>query len=278
MVIMNRLSVGERARILGCLVEGNSIRATVRLTGAAKNTVTNLLVDVGEACQAYQDRTLVHLTCKRVQVDEIWAFCGAKDKNIPEHKLGDPNYGDVWTWTAIDADTKLAASWMVGRRDTATATAFFEDLAGRLANRIQLTTDGYPSGVTAVRWAFGDDIDFATLAKMFGKDASMPAGRYSPPRCIGTKETIRAGRPDPRHIGTSFAERSNLTMRMSMRRFTRLTNAFSKKVANHAAAVALHFMHYNFARVHQTLRATPAVAAGVADRAWSLEEIAGLSG
>lgn len=277
LVSMNKLSPQERAQVLGCLVEGNSIRATVRITGAAKNTVVNLLAAVGRACEEYQDRTLVNLPCQRIQVDEIWSFCGAKEKNVPQHKLGDPNYGDTWVWTALDADTKLAAAWMVGRRDTAAALAFFEDLAGRLANRIQLTTDGHRSGVAAVRWTFDEEVDFATLGKIFGKDSTTPSGRYSPPQCIGTKERIISGQPDPRHISTSFVERANLTMRMSMRRFTRLTNAFSKKIENHTYAVALHFMHYNFCRVHQTTKQTPAMASGLTDHVWSLEEIANLA-
>jgi IS1 family transposase len=272
---MNKLPTAKRAAILGMLVEGNSLRATTRMADVSINTVTKLLVDLGAACGKYQDRTLVNLPCQRIQADEIWAFCYAKAKNVPSNKLGTFGYGDVWTWTAMCADTKLIPSWLVGKRDAGCAHALIQDLAGRLAHRVQLTTDGNRVYLSAVEDAFGTEIDYAMLVKVYGPE---PGGetRYSPPQCIGAVQQAITGHPDPAHISTSYVERQNLTMRMQMRRFTRLTNAFSKKVENHAAAVSLHFMHYNFARIHKTLRVTPAMEAGVADHVWSLEEIVGL--
>ena len=272
---MNRLSTEKRAQIIRCLVEGNSIRSTVRITGAAKNTVTKLLVDVGKACSEYQDRVLVDLPCKRIECDEIWSFCYAKQRNIPKDKQGQFGIGDVWTWTAICADTKLAPSWLVGDRSADTGLVFMKDLARRLKNRVQLTTDGHKPYLEAVEGAFGADIDYAMLVKIFGQG---PEGqrRYSPPQIIGTSSETIQGRPDAAHVSTSYAERQNLTMRMSMRRFTRLTNAFSKKVENLAHSVSLHFMYYNFVRVHRSLRVTPAMAAGVTDRLWDVEDIAAL--
>jgi IS1 family transposase len=275
MVNMNRLSNAERAQVIRSLVEGNSIRATVRMTGVAKNTVTKLLVDIGAACLAYQYRTLRRLTCKRLQADEIWSFVGCKQKQVKEEKLDAGVCGDVWTWTAIDADTKLVASWMVGQRDAAAARDFMHDLAGRLTHRVQLNTDGFKAYLTAVDSAFGDDIDYAMLVKIYGESADGQK-RYSPAECIGCERKAVKGQPNAKHVSTSFAERQNLTMRMSMRRFTRLTNAFSKKVENHIAAISLHFMYYNFARIHQTLRVTPAMAAGIATHPWSAEEIVAL--
>jgi len=269
---MNKLSLERRARILGCLVEGNSLRATARMTDSAKNTVVKLLVDVGKACAEYQNQTLRNLPCKRLQCDEIWSFCYAKEKNVPEDKKGQFGYGDVWTWTAICADTKLVPSWLVGSRDAETASTFIEDLASRLAHRIQLTTDGHRAYLEAIEEAFGADIDYAMLVKLYGESPEGPR-RYSPPICIGSKVEVITGNPKPKYISTSYAERQNLTMRMSMRRFTRLTNAFSKKVENLAHAVSLHFMYYNFARIHRTLRVTPAMEAGVSDHVWTLEEI-----
>ncbi len=272
---MNRLPSDRRAAILRLLVEGTSLRATTRLTGASINTVSKLLVEVGAACAAYQDEALRNLTCQRIQCDEIWSFCYAKNKNVtPEMKEKVPGAGDVWTWTAIDADTKLILSWLVASRNLPSAKAFVEDVASRLANRVQLTTDAYRLYLTAVDRAFGTDVDFAQLHKIYSSETT---GRYSPAVCIGCKPNAVTGDPDPEHISTSYVERQNLTMRMSMRRFTRLTNGFSKKVENHVAAVALHFMHYNFGRIHKTLRVTPAMAAGISDHVWSLEEIAGLS-
>jgi len=279
---MNRLSATQRAKIIGCLVEGNSIRATSRITGAAKNTIVGLLVRVGQGCAAYQDRTLRNLACKRIQCDEIWSFCHAKQKNVPQDKQGTFGYGDVWTWTAIDAETKLVLSFMIGNRDSETARYFIDNLAGRVANRIQLTTDGHSAYLEAVEGSFGSEIDYAMLHKLYGA-SDEGQRRYSPATCIGTRTAVIEGKPDPEHISTSFIERQNLTMRMGMRRFTRLTNGFSKKVENLTAAVALHFMHYNFVRPHQTLTkangghiTTPAMAAGLAARPWTLEEIAAL--
>ncbi len=277
---MNRLTKEKRAAIVGALVEGNSIRATVRMTGAAKNTVAKLLRDLGEACAAYQDEVLRDLPCKRVQVDEIWSFCYAKQKNVPADKRGEYGYGDVWTWVAIDADTKLVPSWLVGLRDAGYATEFITDLAGRLADRVQLTSDGNKVYLNAVADAFGESIDFAMLCKLYGAPPGItPSERhYTPAVCLATRRTGITGSPDPKHISTSYIERQNLTMRMSMRRFTRLTNAFSKKIENHEHAVALHFMHYNFCRIHQTLRITPAMAAGVSDHVWEIDDVIDLLG
>jgi IS1 family transposase/predicted HTH domain antitoxin len=277
---MNRLPRERRAQIVGLLAEGNSLRAASRLADVSINTVTKLLLDVGAACEAYQDQALRNLKCRRIQCDEIWAFVYAKAKNLPEKYKGAVGYGDVWTWTALDADTKLVPSWAVGRRDGFTAQAFIRDLADRLASRVQLTTDGHKVYLEAIEGAFGNAIDYAMLVKTYEGDsgAKVPAERrYSPAICTGEFKQRITGDPDPNYISTSFVERQNLTMRMSMRRFTRLTNAFSKKVDNHKAAVALHFMHYNFARIHKTLRVTPAMEAGVADHVWSHAEIAGLS-
>jgi IS1 family transposase len=276
MVSMNRLSTEQRARIIGSLVEGNSIRATVRMTGAAKNTVTKLLVDLGAACSEYQDLTLRGLPCKTIECDEIWAYCYAKQRNVPEEHQGTFGYGDVWTWTAICADTKLVPSWLVGERTADDALVFMRDLRSRLSERVQLTTDGHRTYFTAVALAFGYyDLDYAQLVKLYGPDPSEER-RYSPAICTGTKHNILRGNPDPAKISTSYVERQSLTMRMGMRRFTRLTNGFSKKVENLAHAVALHYMHYNFCRVHQTTKTTPAMAAGVADHRWTLQEIAAL--
>lgn len=276
---MNRLTTEKRAQVIGCLVEGMSIRATVRVTGAAKNTVSKLLVDLGKACSEYQDRVLRDLPCQRLQFDEIWSFCYSKQKNVPEEHEGEFGYGDVWTWVAIDADTKLVPSFLVGNRGLEDATAFACDVASRVKGNVQLTTDGHKAYLDAVDYAFGPDIDYAVLQKVYGND---PQGqkRYSPAAYLGTETKVISGNPDKKHISTSYVERQNLTMRMGMRRFTRLTNGFSKKAENLAAAVSLHFMHYNFARVHKSLAnpypRTPAMAAGVADHVWTLEEIAGL--
>jgi IS1 family transposase len=269
---MNKLNISKQAQVIAALVEGVSINATVRMTGVAKHTILKLLADLGTACEKYQDKALRNLTCKRVQCDEIWQFCYAKDKNVPVEKRGQFGYGDVWTWVAMDADTKLAVSWMLGRRDAGTAFVFVQDLAGRLSNRVQLTTDGHRAYLSAIEDNFGADIDYAMLVKLYGNDSSNDT-KYSPAECIGCREVVVTGRPDPRHISTSYVERQNLTMRMSMRRFTRLTNGFSKKVENHAHAVAIHYMHYNFCRVHQTLRVTPAMEAGISDHVWTIEEM-----
>lgn len=269
---MNKLTVDKRSQIVSALVEGNSIRATVRMTGVAKNTIVKLLVDLGKVTAEFQDKTLRNLPCKRIQCDEIWSFCHAKDKNVPKEKRSTFGYGDVWTWVAIDADTKLVASFTVGSRSSQTAKLFIDDLAGRLANRVQLTTDGHRAYLQAVEDAFGANIDYAMLVMLFGGDRETEA-RYSPAECIGTREIDVTSRPDPKHISTSHVERQNLTMRMGMRRLTRLTNAFSKRVDNHYWAIALHYMHYNFCRVHQTLRVTPAMEAGISDHVWSIEEL-----
>jgi IS1 family transposase len=272
-VAMNRLSVDKRVQVLRCLVEGNSIRSTVRITGVAKNTVTKLLVDIGHACSEYQDKVMRNLSCKRLQCDEIWAFCAMKQKNVPEDKKDQFGYGDVWTWTAIDADTKLIPSFMVGNRDAEAANTFIQDLASRLSHRVQLTTDGHGPYLEAVEGAFGADIDYAMLIKIYGLDPEKEKRYSGPNKCIEARPVPITGNPNPNHISTSYVERQNLTMRMSMRRFTRLTNAFSKKVENLAAAIALHFMYYNFCRVHKTLRVTPAMEAGISDHVWDIEEI-----
>jgi IS1 family transposase len=272
---MKKLSNADRVRVIAALVEGCSIRATVRMTGIAKNTVAKLLVDLGGVCARYMGEHLVNLNCKRIQVDEIWAFCYSKQKNVPEDKQGQWGYGDVWTYTALDADTKLMVSWMIGKRDATNARVFMEDVAYRVNGRIQLTTDGHRCYIDAVEGAFGADIDYAMLVKVYGEDRA-GAARYSPAKVVSCHAETRIGDPDIKHVSTSFVERSNLTMRMSMRRFTRLTNGFSKKVENHEAAVAIHMMQYNFCRVHQTLRVTPAMAAGIADHVWELSELAAL--
>jgi IS1 family transposase len=267
---MNKLDHEARARILHLLCEGTSIRAVTRLTGASKKAVSKLLVDAGQAAAWYQDRVFVNLTCKRIQVDEIWAFVHCKQKNVATAKRQDLAYGDVWTWTAIDADTKLIPSWFVGGRDSDYAMAFMDDLASRLTNRVQLTSDGHRAYLEAVEGAFGGNIDYAMLVKLYGATSEGTKGRYSPAECIGARKTPIEGNPDPAHISTSYAERSNLNVRMHTRRFTRLTNAFSKKVENHAHSVALFAMYYNFVRIHKTLRTTPAMAAGITDRLWEI--------
>ena len=269
---MNKLPLQIRKLIIRCLVEGQSIRATARTVEVSKNTVAKLLIDAGAACQAYHDTHVRDLNSRRVQCDEIWSFCHAKQKNVASAKAAPADAGDVWTWTAIDADSKLAVSWLVVGRDAGYATEFMNDVAERLSNRVQLTTDGHKAYLEAIEGAFGADVDYAQLIKLYG---ASPEGekRYSPAECTSIRLNTVTGDPDPKHISTSYVERQNLTMRMSMRRFTRLTNAFSKKVENHAHAVALHFMHYNFCRMHQTLRVTPAMEAGVTDRLWDMSDI-----
>lgn len=272
MVSMNQMDTKRRVQVVAALAEGNSIRATVRMTGAAKNTVAKLLADLGAACAAYHHNHVRGLRVRRIQCDEIWSFVGAKAKNAtPKQKQA--GWGDVWTWTAIDADTKLCVSYLVGGRDSGWANDFIEDCASRINSRVQITTDGNRVYVDAIEGAFGMDVDYAQLQKIYG--ASMePETRYSPARCIGTDMKIVSGNPDPQHISTSYVERQNLTMRM--RRITRLTNAFGKKIDNHAHSVALHFMFYNFCRVHQTLRVTPAMETGLANHVWTLEELVSL--
>ena len=272
---MNRLSTEDRARMLHLLCEGMSIRAITRLTGASKNTVAKLLIDAGKACAVYHDANVRGLKTARVQVDEIWSFTYAKQKNVAAAKAAPDHAGDTWTWTAIDADSKMIVSYLVGGRDAEYAMWFMDDLASRLASRVQLTSDGHRAYLEAVEGAFGCDVDYAQLVKMYGATATAP-GRYSPAECTGIKKIRREGNPDIAHVSTSYVERQNLTMRMHMRRFTRLTNAFSKKVENHAHAVALHMMYYNFVRIHKTLRVTPAMAAGVTDRLWEIADIAKL--
>ena len=271
----NVLSTEKRAAVVRCLVEGNSIRATVRMTGVAKNTVTKLLADLGAACAKYQDRTLRKLDCDFIQCDEIWSFVYAKKKNVPKEKQGEFGYGDVYTWVAIDADTKLVVTYLVGERKLEDARLFMHDLAKRIPDRVQISTDGFKAYLKAVPEAFEGRADFATVLKLFGH-MKVDDDYYAQPRCIGQVERRRMGDPDYKHVSTSYVERQNLTMRMGMRRMTRLTNAFSKKVENLTAAVSLHFMHYNFCRVHQSLKTTPAVASGVTDHVWTVEELVGL--
>lgn len=269
---MNKLARDKRIQILSLLVEGMSLRATTRITGVSINTVTKLLVDAGKACDEFQDTVFRNLKSERIQVDEIWAFCYAKQRNVETAKAAPEGAGDVWTWTAIDADSKLVMSWAVGDRTAQTAQSFINDLSRRLAKRVQLTSDGHRPYLRAIEEAFGDDIDYAMLVKTYG-EAPEPAGRYSPGVCVGAEKEPRTGNPDPDHISTSYVERQNLTMRMHMRRFTRLTNGFSKKVENHAHMVALHFMAYNFTRIHGSLRCSPAMAAGVSERLWDVADI-----
>lgn len=276
---MNKLPLEKRCAIISALVEGNSLRWTSRMTGASINTVTKLLVDVGQACSDYQNRVMTNLTCQRLQIDEIWAYCYAKEKNVPAEMEGTFGIGDVWTFVAIDADTKLVPHWLHGNRTGCDAKSFVEDLAGRLAHRVQITTDGHRMYLEAMEAGFGGAVDFAQLIKHYGNpgDQTSPETRYSPGECCGTSTNVITGEPDERHISTSYIERQNLTMRMKMRRFTRLTNGFSKKLENLCHAVALHFMHYNFARRHQTLRMPPALKARITDHVWSIEEIVNLA-
>jgi IS1 family transposase len=273
---MNRLSPEARTAVLSALIEGCSIRSTVRMTGVAKKTVMRLLIEAGAVCDRYQNRVMRNLSCQRIQVDELWSFCYAKSRNVTakiakEH----PMAGDVWLWTALDADTKLVPAWCIGHRDAEAAEAFIRDLANRLSNRVQLTSDGHRAYLGAVESVFGTEIDYSQLIKLYARDRE-PEVRYSPPKCIGCRREPVTGNPDPKHISTSYVERQNLTARMSMRRFTRLTNAFSKKIESHAAAIALYFFSYNFIKIHRTLRVTPAMAAGVTDRLWEVSDLAAL--
>ncbi|WP_210242226.1 helix-turn-helix domain-containing protein [Mesorhizobium sp. B2-3-13] len=273
---MNKLDTKTRSQILHMLCEGHSIRAITRVMGMSKNTIAKLLSDAGAVCAEYQDQALRNLTSKRIQVDEIWSFTYAKQKNVKMAKAAPEGAGDTWTWTAIDADTKLVMSWLVGGRDSEYAMAFMDDLSRRLANRVQLTSDGHRAYLEAVEGTFGADIDYAMLIKIYGTSPNSAKGRYSPAECTGARKGRIEGNPDIKHVSTSFAERQNLTMRMHMRRFTRLTNGFSKKVEAHANAVALHFMYYNFVRIHASLRMTPAMAAGVTDKLWEIGDIVAL--
>jgi len=269
---MNRLSVADRAAILGMLVEGNSLRSCSRLADVSINTVTKLLVDLGAACDKFHDEHVRNVRVRRLQADEIWCFIGAKAKNVRPEKKAE-GWGDVWTWTGLDADTKLCVSYLVGGRDGGWAKEFMQDCANRIKGRVQITTDGHKAYLEAVEDAFGADIDYAQLQKIYGAPTDAEMRRYSPAQCIGADMKVVSGDPDPKHVSTSYVERHNLTMRMGMRRFTRLTNGFSKKIENHAAMVAIHAAYYNFGRVHKTLRVTPAMEAGLADHVWSLEEI-----
>jgi IS1 family transposase len=269
---MNQLSTAERAKVISVLVEGNSLRATARITGVARMTVEKLLRHLGAACVAFHDATVRNLNCTRVQCDEIWAFVGSKEKNVtPEQRAA--GWGDAWTWTGMDADSKLMISWLVGGRGQQFADAFMQDVAARLKNRVQLTTDGNKVYLYAVDKAFGVDVDYGQLQKIY---TGQGGGRYSPAMFVGAKRGVITGDPNPRHISTSYVERQNLTIRMHMRRFTRLTNGFSKKLEMHAHAVALHFTYYNFCKIHHTLRVTPAMEAGLSDHVWSVEELVSL--
>ena len=272
---MNKLSNSKRAQILEMLVEGMSMRATSRVAKVSINTVTKLMVDAGEACAAYHDGTVRNVTASKVQCDEIWAFCYAKGKNVARAKAAPRGAGDVWTWTAIDADSKMILSYEIGDRSGATAIEFMDDLRSRLVNRVQLTTDGHKAYLEAVEGAFGTDVDYAQLIKLYG-DVPEARRRYSPAECVGTRKRRVNGNPDHKDVSTSYIERQNLTMRMGMRRFTRLTNAFSKKLENHLLMLSLYFVHYNFVRIHSTLKCTPAMAAGVSDTLHDMEWIVGL--
>ena len=272
MTVMNKLNTAKRVQIVSALVEGNSLRATSRMVDVSINTVTKLLVDLGTACAKFHDDTVRNLRCRRIECDEVWAFCYAKAKNVGSAKNAPAGAGDVWTWVAIDADTKLIPSWLIGTRDIGSAYTFMHDLASRLSHRVQLTTDGHRPYLEAVESAFGMDIDFAQLVKIYGSDPEAEK-RYSPAKCLGCAVKRISGDPNPKHINTSYIERSNLTLRMGSRRFTRLTNGFSKKVENHEHAVALHYTHYNWCRIHKSLRVTPAIEASLTNHIWSLGEL-----
>jgi IS1 family transposase len=273
---MNLLDNKKRIQIVAALVEGNSIRATSRMAGVSQNTIFKLLVDLGFACADFQDKAFRNLSCKKIQCDEIWSFIGAKAKNATQEQKELLSWGDIWTWVSMDAETKLVPCWLVGPRNTDAAMEFIHDLKSRLANRVQLTTDGHRPYLEAVESAFGSEIDYAMLVKIYGATSKKEQTRYSPAECIGCEKHWIAGNPKGKDISTSYIERQNLTMRMSMRRFTRLTNGFSKKIENHAHAIALHYMYYNFVRIHKSLRCTPAMAAGVTSRLWDIEDIVNL--
>jgi len=274
---MNKLPLAKRAQILSMLVEGSSMRSVSRVCDVSINTVTKLLEDAGEACVEHHDQTVRGVKATKVQCDEIWSFCYSKQKNVATAKRKDMAWGDVWTWTALEADTKLLISYMIGGRDADYALAVMDDLRQRITNRVQLTTDGHSAYLQAVEEAFGADVDYAQLVKLYGTAPEALQGRYSPPVCIGARKSEITGQPDPNHVSTSYVERANLTMRMAMRRFTRLTNAFSKKFANHCHMVALYVTWYNFIKQHKTLKGiTPAMAAGVSDKLWSMEDVVAL--
>jgi IS1 family transposase len=273
---MNKLPLSKRTQILSMLVEGMSMRSVSRIADVSINTVTKLLVDAGTACAKYHDENVREVKAARIQCDEIWSFCYAKKKNVPTAKAAPEEAGDVWTWTAIDSDSKLIVSYLVGGRDSDYAIEFMDDVRARLADRVQLTTDGHKAYLEAVEGAFGGDVDYAQLVKLYGRSTEAAKGRYSPAECTGAIKTPRSGNPDWGHISTSHVERQNLTMRMCMRRFTRLTNGFSKKLENHIHMLSLYFVHYNFCRIHKTLKVTPAMEAGLSDTAYNMEWIVGL--
>jgi IS1 family transposase len=271
---MNRLTADTRARIVSCLLEGCSIRSTCRMTGAAKKTVMRLLVETGEACEAYQREVFTNLSTRRVQLDEVWTFNFCKKQNVtPEIAEKNPDAGDVWLWVALDSDTRLVFSWNVGGRDYATGREFIADVASRVKNRVQVTSDGFPFYPSAMEEEFGEDVDFATLTKIYSATST---GKYSPPRFLGATSEVLKGDPDPRHIATSYVERQNWALRTTVRRYTRLSNGFSRKLRNHRAAVALNYFAYNFVKVNRTLRVTPAMAAGVTERLWDVSDIIAL--
>ncbi len=273
---MSKLSLNERVQILSMLVEGSSMRSISRVVGVSINTVTKLLAEAGEACIDFHDENVRGLNCKRIECDEIWSFVYAKEKNVDKAKNAPTFAGDVWTWTSICADTKLICNWFVGGRDADCAKLFMDDLADRLNNRVQLTTDGHKAYLNAIENAFGNEIDYAVLVKLYGAAPESAKGRYSPAKCTGIKKTAKIGNPKEKLVSTSYAERQNLTMRMSMRRFTRLTNAFSKKYESHCHSLALYFVYYNFVRIHTSLKMTPAMAAGLTDKRYDMEWIVGL--
>jgi IS1 family transposase len=273
---MNQLSIAKRAQIISCLIEGNSVRGTARLTGICKDTILKLLCDLGPACANFHDGIARNLPCKRLEVDELWCFCHAKDRNIPAHLEGKEGVGSVWTWVSMDTNSKFVANWLVGTRTAADANQFMSDLASRLTHRVQITSDGHKPYVEAVENAFGSEVDFALLVKMYGNDN--PNSGKKRAVCIGSQTQVVAGNPNPQFISTSLIERQNLTIRMSNRRFTRKTNAFSKKIGNLEYSVALHYVYYNFVRIHQTLRVTPAMELGLANHVWNFEEVIALIG
>lgn len=272
----NVLGTEKRVAIVAALVEGMSVRGAARMVGVSKDTVAKLSLELGEACIRYMDETLRNLRCKRLQIDEVWAFCYAKAKNVPADKQGQFGYGDLWAFTAVDAETKLIPTFLIGSRDVGCATEFMQDVASRLVNRVQLTTDGHKMYLQAVEDAFAGEVDYAMLQKIYGAAPEGPEVRYSPAECLGCQKIAVQGTPDPKHVSTSYVERHNLTLRMSIRRYTRLTNAHSKKLRNHTAALGLFLCYYDFCRIHQTLRITPAMAAGVTPHAWNVEELIGL--
>ena len=275
---MNKLPLAKRTQILAMLCEGSSMRSISRVVDVSFNTIDKLLQDAGNACAEFHNQAVRGVQSKRVQCDEVWSFCYAKQKNVATAKRKDLAYGDIWTWTALDADSKLIVSWQVGGRDADYALALMDDLRQRVTTRMQLTTDGHAPYLQAVEEAFGDDIDYSMLIKLYGAPSASPdaARRYSPTECVGARKAPVTGTPDPKHISTSYVERHNLSIRMGVRRFTRLTNAFSKRVENHCHALALYFVFYNFVRLHKTLRTTPAMAARIETRLWSMEDIVAL--